>query len=136
MGSLGVWRLCKTKADARESNRECVEDGSRQPVGDGCSLWIQMLHQNHFPGHTGSEEKQRWSFGATMITGVKDLRLGELGKDVGRLLGQSEQQLGNDHHGTVMTGRCCRSPGVQPGLACSLPLPEVCPFTVGHLLVK
>lgn len=113
----------------------CVEDGPRQPVGERCSLWIRTRHQRQFPGHMGSEEKQRWSFGATVITGVKGLRLGELGKD-GRLLGQSQQQLGNDHHGTVMAGRCHGSSGVASGLASSLPHPELCPITAGHLLVE
>ena len=113
-----------------------MEDGPRQLVGVGCSLWMRMLHQSRFPGHMGSEEKQRWSSGATMVTGVKGLRLGEVGKDVGRLLGQSQQQLGNDHHGTVMAGRCCGSSGLAPGLTCSSPHPELCPITAGHLLVE
>lgn len=79
-----------------------------------------MLHQALFPGHMGSEKKQRWSFRATMITGVKGLRLGELGKGVGRLLGQSQQQLWSDHHGMVMAGRCRGSSGVAPGLVAHL----------------
>lgn len=43
---MGVWRLCNTKADARESNRVGVRDGSRQPVGERYSLWIQVLQQS------------------------------------------------------------------------------------------
>lgn len=112
------------------------EDGPRQPVGERFTLWVRMLHQSRFPSYMGSEKKWTWSFGATMITGVKGLRLGALGKDVGRLLGQSQQQLGNDHHGTVMAGRCRGSSGVAPGLACSSPHPELCPIIAGYLLFE
>jgi len=65
----------------------------------------------------GPEKEQRWSFGTTRITGVKGLRLGQLGRGIGGLLGQ---QLENDHHGTVTAGRCCGSTGVAPGLACEI----------------
>lgn len=56
--------------------------------------------------------------------------------ELGRLLGQSQQQLRNDHHGMVMVGRCCGSCGVAPGLACSSVHPEFCPITAGHLLAE
>lgn len=55
-------------------------------------------HQNLFTGRMGSEEKQRWSLGTTMITGVKGLRLEELERHW-QVVGQPEQQLKDEHHG-------------------------------------
>lgn len=46
-----------------------------------------------------------------MKTGVKGLRLRELGKAAERFLGQSQQQFGNDYCDMVMAGKCLGSTG-------------------------
>lgn len=71
-----------------------------------------------------------------MKTGVKGLRLRELGKAAERFLGQSQQQFGNDYCDMVMAGKCLGSTVAAPGLACSSFHPEPCPITVGHLLAE
>lgn len=92
------------------------------------------MDANAIRAYAQTMQEQRWSCGATVITGVEGLRLGELGRDIGRLLGQSQKQLGNDCHGMVVAGGCYGSSGVAPGLACSSLHPESCPITARHLL--
>lgn len=69
-------------------------------------------------------------FGVTVTTGVKGLRLRELGRAAEKFLGQPQQQFGNDCCDMVMAGKCLGSTVAAPGLACS----SFHPITAGHLL--
>lgn len=69
-------------------------------------------------------------FEVTVTTGVKGLRLRELGKAAERFLGQPQQHFGNDYCDMVMAGKHLGSTVVAPGLACSSFHSEPCPITV------